>query len=315
MGAATTVGLAGCIGGDNRDGEFPSDNIRHIIPYGEGGGSDTYARGILPQVGEELGVDVQLENIPGAESIQGITEAYYAEPDGYTHVGHTLPTAGIAWLLNQTNDDLSQLKGICQYGQTPYVIFANPDEEIEGMEDLADRYEDGDLTQFGGSLGAANHVAMIQLREEGDVPWEDWIVYDGSGPTVQAAASGEIPVGTATDSSAAGAVEEGNIDIVGVLTSDGSSVFPDTSTTEDAGWTNVDEFGAIMRTASCAPDTPDDRVQTLADAYEAAINSDEVQEWSEETGNEVLFNGPDETNAAIESAFSIDEQVDLGQLQ
>lgn len=37
------------------------------------------------------------------------------------------------------------------------------------MEDLANRYEDGDFTEFGESLGTANHVAIIQLRKEGDV--------------------------------------------------------------------------------------------------------------------------------------------------
>lgn len=319
-GVAATIGLAGCIssltGGDDEEGgEFPSKDIRHIVPYGEGGGSDTYARAILPQVGEELGVDVQIENVPGAESIAGITEAFTAEPDGYTHVGHTLPTAGIAWLLNPTEEDLSNLKGICQYGRTPYVIFANPDLGIEGPEDLASRYNNGDLTQFGGSLGAANHVAMIELRNQGDVEWEDWVVYDGSGPTVQAVASGEVPAGVATDASAAGAADEGNIDMVVALPTDGSGVFPDLPSTADAGWTDVDFAGQIFRTATCAPETPDERVQTLADGYEAAVNSDEVQEWSEETGNEVLFRGPDETEESLEQAFSLDERIDMEELQ
>jgi tripartite-type tricarboxylate transporter receptor subunit TctC len=319
-GAVATVGLAGCSGnqgdgGDGGDEDFPTDDIRHIVPYGEGGGSDTYARAILPQVGEELGLNVTIENVPGAESIAGITEAFTAEPDGYTHVGHTLPTAGISWLLNPTEEELSNLKGICQYGRTPYVIFANPDLGIEGPEDLASRYASGELSQFGGSLGAANHVAMIELRNQGDVEWEDWIVYDGSGPTIQAVASGEVPAGVATDAAAAGAADEGTIDMILALPTDGSGVFPDLATTADAGWTDVDFAGQIFRTASCAPDTPDERVQTLADAYEAAVNSDEVQEWSEETGNEVLFRGPEETQQSLEDAFTIDDRIDLDELR
>lgn len=318
MGAATTIGFAGCISGPSSGsggGEFPSQDIRHIVPYGEGGGSDTYARAILPTVGEELGVNVQIENVPGAESIAGITEAFVAEPDGYTHVGHTLPTAGISWLLNPTNEDLSKLKGVCQYGRTPYVIFANPELGIEGPEDLANRYANGELSDFGGSLGAANHAAMIELRNQGDIEWGEWVVYDGSGPTIQAAASGEIPAGVATDSAAAGAADEGTIDMVAALTTQGSTVFPDLPTTSDAGWADVDFAGEITRTASVAPETPDERVQTLADAYEAAINSDEVQQWSDETGNEVLFRGPEETTQAIQDAFSIDDRIDLDELR
>lgn len=314
-GAAGAVGLAGCLGDDDDEDGFPGGNLTHIVPYGEGGGSDTYARAIVPEVADALDTEIQISNRPGAESIAGITETFTADDEGRTHVGHTLPTGGIAWLLNPTDEDLSQMQGVCLYGQTPYVIFADPDLEIEGPDDLADRYEDGDLEQFGGSLGAANHVAMINLRDAGDVPWQTWVVYDGSGPTVQAAASGEIPAGTATDAAAAGAASEGNIDMVATLTTAGSGVFPDLPTTADAGWTDVDFAGAIQRTCSVGPDVPQEHIEILADGYEEAVNSEAVQEWSEDTGNEVYFRGPEETQQALDDAFSLDEEIDLDELR
>jgi tripartite-type tricarboxylate transporter receptor subunit TctC len=41
------------------------------------------------------------------------------------------------------------------------------------------------------------------------------------------------------------------------------------------------------------PDTPAERIETLNEGIEAAIESDELQQWSEESGNTIFFEGAD----------------------
>jgi hypothetical protein len=50
----------------------------------------------------------------------------------------------------------------------------------------------------------------------------------------------------------------------------------------------------------------------LTEALEAALQTDEVQSWSEETGNVVEYGGPESASDAVADAFEqIPEQVDL----
>ena len=61
--AAAMTGLAGCSGGGG--GEYPDEDITYIIPFSEGGGTDTYARQFISHMADELGTNMAIENVPG----------------------------------------------------------------------------------------------------------------------------------------------------------------------------------------------------------------------------------------------------------
>jgi tripartite-type tricarboxylate transporter receptor subunit TctC len=64
--------------------DYPTKQIRVIVPFGAGGPTDAFARIIGEELRKALGQPIVFENKPGAGTIVGTTEAFRAAPDGYT---------------------------------------------------------------------------------------------------------------------------------------------------------------------------------------------------------------------------------------
>lgn len=329
---STLMALSGCLGGDGGDGgdggedaansdndtneiDWPTDSITVAPAYGAGGGSDAHVRAFTPYLEEVLDVSIQVENIPGAEQMRGLGEAYHADGDGHFIVNGTYPTAAISYHLNPIDEDISQLKLIGSPAISGYTIYANPDYEIEDIQDLGDRYEDGELNNWAGSTGAANHVASIELRDRGDIPWGNFVGYDGSGPTIEALAADEIPAGIAGTTSGAGPVEEGRLDAIAQTSDVRMGVFPDTPTIEEAGLDPV-TGGQVRRMYVVSPETPDDLVVEIHDAFYEAWQADEFQTWGEESsGDHLEWIDHEQAQQEWEESFQIDEEIDLDELR
>lgn len=64
--------------------EYPSKPVRLIVGFPPGGSNDIVARHLAPKLGEVLGVQVVIENRPGANAIIGTEYVAKSPPDGYT---------------------------------------------------------------------------------------------------------------------------------------------------------------------------------------------------------------------------------------
>lgn len=314
---AGAAALAGCTSLQAGGGEYPSEDITYIVPFSQGGGTDTYARKVMSQVSDELGVGIAIENIPGAASLRGTAEILRAEPDGYTFGGFNPPSTPISYLVHQPDWDITKLMPVCTYARTPYGIYANPDRNIEGLEDLVNRYQSGDLEQFAGlGRGGIVNLAAIVMKSEFGLEYEQYVAYDGAGPAIKAAVSDEVPVVAATDTAAQSAVESGDLEVVSILSSKGSSVFPDAPTPSGAGFSSIDYIGQLTRCMFLPPETPTDVRDTLADGIESALQTEEVQSWSEQTGNIVEYGPPESAEEAlVNSVNTIPEKVDMSKIR
>jgi len=67
---------------------FSDKTVRIIVPFGEGGGSDTYARTLQVYLSKYLPgkPNVVVENVPGGGSIKGANAFQKADPDGLTAI-------------------------------------------------------------------------------------------------------------------------------------------------------------------------------------------------------------------------------------
>ncbi|OYR40265.1 ABC transporter substrate-binding protein [Halorubrum sp. Ea1] len=294
--------------------------MEYIVPFSEGGGTDTYARQIMPQVSEILGVSIQINNVPGSASLRGAGQMVRAEPDGYTFGGFNPPSTPVSYLLNPPDDwELTSLRGVCGYARTPYVMYSNPDQGFSELADAIEAFDNGDITNMGGQQrgGIVNVIAEIMKNnDEYGLSWENYVGYDGGGPLVQAVASGEVPVGVTTDASGLSAAEDDRVDVIAVLSSQGSNVFPDVASVTDQGYPNIDYVGQLTRCMWMPGDTPDERVQTMSSAVEEALQTEPVQSWSEETGNIIEYNPPEFADEVLQQSFEqIPENVDLEALR
>ena len=63
---------------------WPDKTLKIVVPYGPGGGVDTFARPLTVKMGEQLGNPFVVDNKAGAGGTIGVLFAAKSAPDGYT---------------------------------------------------------------------------------------------------------------------------------------------------------------------------------------------------------------------------------------
>lgn len=80
-GAAAAPAVAA---GDAFAQSYPARPVRVIVAYAPGGVTDVLTRLIVAKMGEQLGRQFYVENLPGGSGNIGMGQAAKAPPDGYT---------------------------------------------------------------------------------------------------------------------------------------------------------------------------------------------------------------------------------------
>lgn len=325
-GVAATVALAGCSGGDGgsqpedtpsngtsggntttaANEQFPSEPLRVIVPYSPGGTGDTYSRLYTPPLEDELGVEVNIENIPGARAMRGIRELVTADPDGYTVGYATLPTNSITALVS--GDDSvpwSDMTGVTVFNQAPIHLCVNTEDGVEDFSDLQTRFAEGEMETIGMyQLGGGQHLAMLELKQRGYLEYDRLVEY-GTGPERTAAlVRGEVDAAPTTNQAAATTDEIEPVLTIGPKADE----FPDVENDQELFDESIP--GGFNARGLAGPAGLDlERRQTIAEGMEAALQSDAVQGPAERTGLQLQFHGgPEYHDDIISDMFNINQE-------
>src|SRR5690606_25234820 len=71
-------------GGADAAATYPTKPVRMVVPYPPGGPTDTLARIVAQQLGEDWGQSVIVDYQPGAGTAIGVTNIARSAPDGYS---------------------------------------------------------------------------------------------------------------------------------------------------------------------------------------------------------------------------------------
>lgn len=285
---ATAVGTTGVLAGCSGSGgsaEFPSEPITIVVPYAEGGGTDGYARIIQGPLSEELGVEVQIENIPGETPVTGLNELITNPEDS-----HQLGMAGHLGLVGSAlifaDWDPSEMTMLGSVGSLAISAYGNASYEWDGLNDMIDKFNGGEFSQVASiGFGTPFHLAGLVARERADWGWEEWVPYEGAAPSVQAVAQDEVSTGLIASVVLRPHYQaDTEIDIIGTLASDGDPTMPEVQSWSDAGLSSVDEVSTILMSVFGPPEMPDDHRNTMDEALQAIMETDAIQGAREETG-------------------------------
>src|SRR3981189_318026 len=113
----------------NAADDYPSRQIKIIVPFPAGAGPDQVARLLGQQLQDALGQTVVIENRSGALGSIGAQEVARAQPDGYTLLMGTNTThaANVAMLQNLPYDPAKDFAPIIRTITTALVLVAKPD--------------------------------------------------------------------------------------------------------------------------------------------------------------------------------------------
>jgi tripartite-type tricarboxylate transporter receptor subunit TctC len=320
------VGLAGCSGGDGGDGGgsdggdsssngFPSEDIRTIIPYGAGGSTDTVVRNIKPAYEQNIGVGMNVDNIPGANTVKAQLELANSQADGHTIMATSHPGVLLGYLITQPESfDATEFKQIGTIAESKWVPITNPDANVQGYDDLLSRFESGEFETITTSVLGSLHLLLRVLRQKHGLTNYRLVSGESSSQQAQLVASGEVDLSLSGFAGIAGLYEDGTIDIPFAFHSDGVPGQDITPLVEE-GYENVDSVGVGRRTLQTPPGVSDEKIETHSAALEETLQDEEVKQWANETGIDLAYQTPSEAQEYYDSISELSNVVDFDAME
>lgn len=281
------LGLAACGGSDSSGGDeaatvdWPTQNVRIIVPFNAGGSTDLIFRAMADQMSQDLGVTFVVENIAGGSGSVGLAEAGLADPDGYT-LG--IGMGSNMCMVPNTSDtgyDAFDFTPIAQVTNSPMLIGVSANSDIQTIEDFIEYAKNNKFTWTSSGVANTQQVCLTILAEQAGFDNFDAVPQD-SGPAAIAQVMGghnDVVIVVAADATAT--YESGEMRWLAVFDNKRIDAFPDVPAISEAGY----DVGYGVWYSFVGPLGMDEAVVEKIDAAtKAAMDSDYVKDAFEKLG-------------------------------
>lgn len=279
---------------------YPEKPVKLTVPFGPGGGTDTFVRTIQPFLEKHLGTDLVVINVPGAGSITGSRGAISNSADGYSVlVNHATLLTNIA--IGKADFDISSFEIAASTTSIPLVVVVPASSDISNLEQLKVALSGTDPIIAGVNIGAVNHFAMLILESELGSGGFRYVQTGGGAKTIAALLGEQIAVGVLSGSEAKPLLEAGEIKVIAALSTDRIAYLQDVATAAEQG---ADVDFSIEHSWYFPKGTPADVISIFATALENMINDAELQAVLTERGITPTFFGPEAATARVKETLT-----------
>lgn len=274
---------------------YPAKQIRLIVGFAPGGGSDILSRALAQRLTLVVGQPVIIDNRPGAGGAIGAEIGARAAADGYTL---TVGSSG-AFAVNPNlhaklaYDPLKDFVPVGMFGTFPYVLIVHPSVTVKSVRELIAlaRRTRGQLNYGSAGNGSGNHLVMEHFLAMSGARMTH-VPYKGGILALTAVMTGELettfdPIVTATAQLKAGRVRG-----LAVSSAKRASLLPDMPTVSEAG---VPGFEAANWFGVFAPaGTPRSVIDQLNAAINKSVQTAEMRDTLHAQGADALMGTPDD---------------------
>jgi len=286
IGLFVTAGLMVCFIAEAPAADFPNKNIRIVVGAKPGGGMDTYARALGRQMEKYLpeGVNVVVENRPGAGGRVGASRVYNSEPDGYTLNFPHMPGLYFPQMFQQeTKYDMTKVIWMCLIVRDPRAIAISAKSKYKSLEDL----QKADDPKFA-IVGYTGEAGILLANATLGVKATYITGHRSSKEACLAAIRGDADAVGFSYWSIRKFIKSGQLKPVAVLGfEERVSEIPDIPTLSELGHPKVNSILGSFRTICGPPGIPPERVKYLRDIMWKSLNAQEFLAWSKKANRPV----------------------------
>lgn len=262
----------------NARAAYPDKNITFIIPYGPGGGFDTYVRKFSPVIEKYLPnhVNVIPKNVPGAGGRQAAAELYRGKPDGYTMEIFNVPGILLDTILGKkTSYDVEKFTWLARLGDSPYVLAVGSKTPYHTVDDLK---KAKDLKYAVTSPSSTSYVAGKIMADELGLHITFLTGYTSSAKVGLSIIRGDTQLSLFANRSFARYAQDGDLRAILMLAD--KSQWKGVPTAPEIGHPDLTAL-TTGRFVAAAPGTPEKIVTVLETALMKATQDPVIHEWKE----------------------------------
>jgi tripartite-type tricarboxylate transporter receptor subunit TctC len=262
-------------------GDFPSRQMRLVVPYAPGGIADVLGRIIAQPLGTAYGRQVVVENRPGSGGHIGGEVVANGAADGYTLMLATIAhNAAYSMYSRLAYDPARGLKPVTLVAESAGALVVHPSLPVKSLAEFLAlaRSKPGALAYGSAGHGSALHMAAELFKFLARVDLVH-VPYKGSSPAMTALISGETQLTFENIVTALPYVKSNRLRALGVTSPKRHPSLPDIAPIADTG---VPGYESVpWYTISVAAGVPTDIVRKLAGDLDRVIKTPELQpRWS-----------------------------------
>jgi tripartite-type tricarboxylate transporter receptor subunit TctC len=266
--------------------QFPSRNIRVIVPFPAGATTDMLARLIAQRLSDTMGQSVVVENVGGGGGSIGADQVAKAAPDGHTLLFHNITfstTTSSLLYAKRARHDFDDFVPISVGAYVPLLLLANNSVPPNNLKEFVEYARTTSTPLFYGSTGPGSilHLMGEVLKRDTGIKM-DHVPFRGAAPLVTELISGRIQFGGDQLSSSLERVRTNQLKALAVATK--SVALPNVPTVRELGYPNLELQG--WNGFLGPKGTPEPVVAKLQQEIAAAVKHPDVQKRMTDVGAE-----------------------------
>lgn len=215
---AVCVALTGLSAQANQ--EYPARDISDVVTWGAGGGTDLVNRLVMSEMEKDLDTHINVSNVTGGVSAStGMYNAYEKGNDGYTLAG--VSESNVAAAVMGGFDKGMKVWDFFIVGGSPDVLSVTPNAPYKTLQELVEaaKADPKSIKVGAGGAGSIHHLNCVAFQNGTGVEL-NFIPYDGSAGSQNAAMTGEITVCITSAQEQADLIKAGKLRPLAMLTPD-----------------------------------------------------------------------------------------------
>lgn len=303
--AAAAMGPALAMTSAQANERFPLRPVSLWVPWPPGGATDLSMRLLAELAGRHLGQKVVVENRPGAGGTLAMPILQQAPPDGYTIAQLPQPVFRAPLLQKLSWDPLRDTTPIIQVSGVTFGIVVAANSPFKSVEDVftwAARHP-GEITVATNGVGTTPHLVLDELFGRRRIEWIH-VPYKGTSEQMLGVATGQVQVGVNSNGFAP-FVDSGQLRLLATFGERRTRRWPQVPTLRELGYGVV----ATSPYGLAGPrGLPSPVVQTLHDAFRAAMFEPAHLAELEKYDQELAYLGPEDYGRAMREAYAAEKR-------
>lgn len=280
---------------------YPSRPLRLVVPSSPGGGIDTQARIIGPRLTDNLGMQVVIDNRPGAGGLIGSQIVARADPDGHTILmvagGFTVNPSLYAKMPFDVVRDFDSVSMVSCAPQVLAIHSSVPASSVKELIQLA-KSKPNTLNYASSGIGTSGYMSALRFKTMAGIDIVH-VPYKGGGASAAAAVSGQVHLVFITPSAVMPHEKAGRVRILGVTGSGRLPIIPNVPTIAEAalpGYEVQSCYGFLVPAKTHAK-----IIERLSGEIRGIVTRPEIRTRLEGLGFQVIASTPSEYSAFIKA--------------
>ena len=276
--------------------KFPSRSIKMLVPWSAGGGSDIAVRTLVPYLEKNLGAQITVVNMTGANGWVAWKELAKSAPDGYTIAQMNIPTVYSGYLDPQQKrkENLDSFRFVAnEISDDGCLVVSAKNDKFKDLPSFIEYAKNDEVLAGDNGVGTNKHLLAVALNEDIKGLKIKYVHQAGWSDTYSALLGGHVDVGWGSVGETLQGYKDGEVKVLCVFANKRSPLMPNVPTFNELmpGYniTSPSDRGFAL------PKGVDDAIYNKwVDAMNKSINDPEFKQKMEALGQSVNYMGGQE---------------------